>query len=122
MHEGFDPRYVTDALVADLLASRERLDAHDAPQNRRDLVRTAMSSVQGLIWFLKVRLFGSPRVGWKLPSHEYDALFEHGHLAAASGTVRVTSRYLPTATTLKLIARIIRRQFPEFDKKLSDDK
>lgn len=122
MQERLDPKYFTDVLLSDVVASQERLEAHDSPQNRRDLVRTAMSGAEGLIWFLKVRLFARPRVKWKLTLHEYDALFEQGYVVAENGAVRVTSKHLPTATTLKLIARIIRRQFPEFSEDFSDDK
>lgn len=121
MKDKFDLRYFTDVLIADVVASHKRLDAEDSPQNRRDIVRTAMSSVEGLIWFLKVRVFGLPRVEWKLTAHEYDALFERSYHVAANGVVRPTTRHLPTATTLKLVARIIRRQFPEFTEDFSGE-
>jgi hypothetical protein len=115
VESNFDPKVFTDVLIADVLEVQKRVEADDTPSNRRDLVRTALAGVEGMLWFLKFQLFERRRTVPSVTAIELDAIFERSYAVAENGAVREVSKFLPTLATIRLLARVIQRDYPSFD-------
>lgn len=108
------PLTLTHQLVGDYTAIRDRLGAEDTPTARRDLVRSTSSAVEGLLWQLKELI---ARDAWRfsqMSPHERAALAEESYSVDERGVVRVQPRFLPTATSIRLVVNIVQKYRPEY--------
>ena len=105
----------TSVLIADLSTASQRVAVDDTPGSRRDLVRTSLAGVEGMIWFLKVQVFERRRTVSSVSQIELNAIFERSYAVAENGSVREIAKFLPTLTTIRMLAAVIARDFPTFD-------
>jgi hypothetical protein len=75
-----------------------------------------MAGVEGMLWFLKVHVFElPPRTVPSVTKVELDAIFERSYSVAQNGIVRESPKFLPLLSGIRLLARVIQRDFPSFD-------
>lgn len=108
------PQVFTDVLFADVMEAQERVRATDTASSRRDLVRTALAGTEGMLWFFRVQVFERHRSVPSATTLELDAIFERSYAVAENGSVREVTKYLSTLSTYRLLARVIRKDHPEF--------
>ena len=106
--------------MEDVLEAKKRLDSSNTASNRRNLIRTCLSGIEGMLWFLKVQVFERRRTVRSVSRIELDAIFERSYSTNENGVVREAPRFLTTLTTIKLLAKVIHRDYPTFAPDFSD--
>jgi hypothetical protein len=101
-------------LIGDVNAARTRLDQMDSPMARRDLVRATFSAVEGLLWRLKQRVLDHASQYGSLSIHDLAALMEESYNVRNDGSVNPQTRYLPTATSIRVTVRAAQHLFNEY--------
>jgi hypothetical protein len=103
------PQTFTHILVHDVVSAR-RVQEHDTPTHRRELVRAVFAAVEGLHWQLKQDVANHRHViPGGLTAHEQAAMVEETYLVDEQGRVSVVPRFLPLATAIRLVVRIVQR-------------
>jgi hypothetical protein len=102
-------------LSRDVEAARARLEAHDTPTHRRELIRSAFSAIEGHHWQLKQDVLHHAAHVTKLTAHEYAALMEETYSVDKNGTVRSQPKFLPLLTSVRLVVSIVQRYRPEYE-------
>lgn len=109
------PETLTHQLIGDQVTVVERLECDDTQSNRRELIRTTFSAIEGLIWNLKQTIVTSKSTLHKMTIHEQAALLEESYILDERGRVRVQPRFLPLAASLRLIVGIVKRYRPAYE-------
>jgi hypothetical protein len=100
----------THVLVGDVVDAMERCSESDTQLNRRNLVRAAFSAIEGLLWQLKqdvarnARKFSTP-----MSVLERAAMDEQTYRVDNKGVVSAQPKFLPIATSIRLVVRIVSR-------------
>lgn len=95
----------TAILVGDVLAARETLSAANTQVNRRTLVRASLAAVEGLVWLCRQHVRETAEQMGELTPLADMALREQSYTVTRSGEVIEALRYIPLATSIRLIAK-----------------
>lgn len=101
-------------LIGDVNAARTRLDQMDSQTARRDLVRSTFSAVDGLLWRLKQQVLDHASQYGSLSIHDLAALMEESYNVRNDGSVNPQTRYLPTATSIRVTVRTAQHLFKQY--------
>jgi hypothetical protein len=104
------PQTFTHVLVHDVLFAEQRVQESDTPTHRRELVRAVFAAIEGLHWRLK-RDVATHRhvIPGGLTAHEQAAMAEESYTVDERGHVSAIPRFLPLATAIRLVVRIVQR-------------
>ncbi len=96
-------------LIGDVVAAFEELESDDTPMRRRSAIRTAFSSVEGLMSVARKSLKVLP-----LTPAEIAIVQEVSYEVNERGTISERSRYIPFDRNLKATVQIVRRVRPDY--------
>jgi hypothetical protein len=98
---------MNDVTVADA-----RLEEKDSQVARRDVIRATFSAIEGMLWRTKQGMLShASRASESLSAHELAALKEESYVAREDGRVSPQPRYLPTAISIRVAARVAEKLF-----------
>ncbi|MGQ3058740.1 MAG: hypothetical protein ACT6T0_16255, partial [Nevskia sp.] len=104
--------FFTTTLILDVTTAHEQFREKDTPALRRSLVRTTFAGIEGLLWFVKVRVIAGKVTKDIVSAQELDALNERGHVVTNNGELREVQKFLPIVTSIKLVVRLLQRLEP----------
>jgi hypothetical protein len=113
--EGMTGETFIHYLAHDVNHAHERLIEEDIPVNRRHMVRTAFSGIEGVVWEMKRDVLRHlKQVGGGLTLHEEAALLEQTYSVTSRGRVQTTPRFLPLPTAVRLLVLLVQKVRPEY--------
>lgn len=116
--EKFGAKYFL-TLIGDVATSLERHQASPIPPHSRDLIRTVFAAIEGAVWFYRNHIVGIAKDLHKLTETQAAALQEVSYHVSMSGKISSQPRFVPLASTFRLVTRIAETLNPklkiEFD-------
>lgn len=93
------------SLTEDVIAAREALSGSDTPVNRRNLVRTTLIAVEGLVWEARKEVRQIAEDMDELTPLADLALQERSYQVTARGEVVEAIKYISLPTSIRLVVR-----------------
>lgn len=103
------------SLAEDVIAAREALSGSDTAVNRRHLVRATLVAVEGLVWEARQQLRAIAQDMGELTPLADLALQEQSYQVNSNGELIETVKYIPVATSIRLIVRQAKLLSPSAD-------
>ena len=102
-------------LMADIIAAKERHRAEDSQPNRRDLIRTVFSAVEGLAWTYREHITSAARDIGAISIEEELALSEINYQVTDQGKIVGQSRFISMPAMVRLTTRIASKLDPNLE-------
>jgi hypothetical protein len=108
------PETFTGTLIRDVLLAKTRAQAESDAESKRNVIRTIFASVEGLNWQLRQDLLGTDSLRGVLSHHEIAALSDEIYVVNEKGEVVPQPRFIPLASSIRMVARIIAKVRPGY--------
>lgn len=89
-------------LIDDVMAARERLNSADTQSARRDVVRTSLAAMEGMMWMAREHVRDGLNTIDELTPIADLALREQTYIVSESGKLSVQSRSIPLPIAIRL--------------------
>lgn len=109
----FEDRFVR-TLITDVIRSLERVEQSGNMSDKRDLIRTALAAVEGLVGYYRDQVISIAADLDALSADERIALSELLTIVDARGKISQQVRHLPTKVMFRLVTNIATKVNPGF--------
>jgi hypothetical protein len=108
-------------LIGDVAAAREQLVRIDTAASRRNLVRTTLAAIEGLVWTLKEAVHASTDALGELTPLASMALRERSYIVAENGDIIEQIRFITLRAMIRLICKQARLIVPDLNIRFDHD-
>lgn len=100
-----EPKSFVALLIEDVIVARDILRANDNPAARRNLVRSTLAAIEGLVWITRENVRESVEALGELTPLASLALRERSYMVADNGDIIEQVRFVTLPAMIRLICR-----------------